>query len=154
MPIIQDPRMNPGNEKDYGIFYLSDKEVANVNKENNISLEPGHHFYVKESNPNDFKNSRFFPHGFPITRIVVTGQDISQALYDEYAVIYCRLHKKICKVEYDGNITDIDNNFPMAALLHRVIYEDTPTKRGLKRITTQGNPYFYNRGNGDLGVLD
>jgi len=148
MPIIKDPRQNPGNEKDYGIFYVPPDEVDQINEEQNLNLKAGHYFYEKRTNPNDFKNSRLFPHGFPITKIVVTGQNISDTLFDQYKDIFCNLHRNICHVEYDGTHQDLDDNKPMSAYHHRLISHSSPPPpggRGLKKIN-QGSQYKYNRG--------
>jgi len=154
MPIIQDPRMNPGNEKNWGIAYF--EKVFDI-PEGTPNNPAGHYFYKKQIVPdNDLQSSRYYPHGFPVEAIGKAPGNVPKPIKDEFQIIFPNLNPDIVLfVGFDPNV-DLDNDKPMAAYLHRVIahgLETPPTGRGVKKFN-QGNDYRYNRKFDDIGILE
>ena len=137
MPIIQDPRMNAGREKDWGLAYF----------ENNFQIgsktyDAGHYFYYKKDTgtSDDEFDPRFLPQGFPIIATKATGGPLSpQNIIDDYKKIYQTVISTVLlKIEADPDdvrnqttptpTTNLDSRLPMVAYLTRCI---SNTKTGL-----------------------
>jgi hypothetical protein len=150
--------MNQGNEKNFGILYVNepfdfDGEYYHI----------GHYFYRKNiGNPSDFRNSRYFPNGFPVeVTQVLPGAQIPRQLIDDYIIIFPNLVTNVLfVVEIDSryNQEELDSLFPMAAFLHRCIahsepVDGAPNGRGLPKFT-QGQSYVFRRVGDDVGLVE
>lgn len=149
---VQDPRMNPGREREYGIAYFpNDFEIG---EGENVEIHiAGHYFYRKDTgNPNDEFNPRFLPQGFPILARQATGGPMpGQDVIDYYRAMFPNLiYNIILRIEANPEYTadpghptqGLDSLLPMVALMNRCI---TSTS-GLPGIVA-GNLYSYNRDN-------
>ena len=137
MPVIQDPRQNPGNEHNLGIAYFEKAFILD-----GVTYIPGHYFYKKMGNPNDPFNIRYLPHGFPIQ---VTG--ITEATNEDWADVDVEYYKQmfpnlvynpdwVLKVKANEGYVqlpdpDIDRIKPMAAYNNENAFDET---RGLRKI--------------------
>ena len=155
---IQDPRMNQGNEKNFGILYVNEPFDFDGDY-----YHKGHYFYKKNvGNPNDLRNSRYFPNGFPVeVTEVLPGNQIPRQLIDDYVIIFPNLVTKVLfVVEIDSRYDQdkLNSLFPMAAYLHRCIshreeVEYAPNGRGLPKFT-QGQSYVFRPAGTDVGLLE
>ena len=126
MPIIQDPRMNPKREETYGILYNSPAD-----SEYN-GYDPGHYFYDKIDGNQDERNSRYFPHGFPVEIVRMRNQDL-QDLADLYSAQFCNIVGDRVAVIVRADSEKLADK-PMAMYMYKAITQGTkspPAGRGL-----------------------
>lgn len=151
MPIIQDPRMNAGREKDWGLAYFEENFEIGPN-----TYEAGHYFYRKDTGDSgDEFNPRFLPQGFPIRATQATGGPLPpQNIIDNYKKIYqmvistilLRIQadpEEVANVTTPTPTTNLDSRLPMVAYLNRCISNATS---GLPNVGT-GDEYEYSRDN-------
>jgi hypothetical protein len=117
MRIIQDPRQNQGNEKDYGVAYFEND--FNIGGTTCIA---GQYFYRNDTgNPEDRFNARFLPHGFPVIAKSKTGGNINEADITKYKKMFPNLiYNVILKIERDPSYSNADLNSRVPILNHKI----------------------------------
>ena len=148
MPIIQDPRQNPGQEKDHGIVWMPDPfEIDEV------IHSRGHYFYDRTG------QSRFFPHGFPVKlhNNPISNSNVDGPTIEYYQKIFPNLMTHIVlNVVTDQEELD-RGNYPMAQFIEDIVRRPVLTNQtvtGLGNINF-GRPYSYKAGVGNnLGRID
>ncbi len=134
MPIIQDPRMNPGREKQYGILYVTPEEQTS-------DIPTGHYFYDK--NRPSHSNARYFPFGYLVKIIRLQPTNIGEELINQYSDRYCNLNTTHAAIIEHLDDESVLEDHPMALFMYKVVSHGSEEQgRGLKRIEF-GKMYIY-----------